>query len=194
MEKLRTFIAVDLSAEIIDEIDSIITYFKTQVPEGALKWVETDNLHLTIKFLGDISKAQLADVKVMIAAELRYFSSFVISVQELGMYPNKNHPRVIWLGIKGGQPLINMHQKLDQALIEAQIPKEGRPFSPHLTIARVRRRTDPDIAKVIGRTLSNFRVDFLGEFPIEQVHLYQSELTRQGPIYTRLLSVPLNKV
>jgi RNA 2',3'-cyclic 3'-phosphodiesterase len=194
MEKIRTFIAVDFSAEMIDQIEQIINYFKTQVPQGALKWVETKNLHLTIKFLGDISKELLPQVENILKTELRQFPSFDIRVEELGMYPHNKKPRVIWLGIKGGEPLIEIHQKLERALVKAQIPPEGRAYSPHLTIARVRRKTDPNTTKLIGRNLSNFKVDSLGTLTIDQVQFYQSELTRQGPIYTRLLSVPLNQV
>lgn len=194
MEKIRTFIAVDLSTEIIDQIGHIIDYFKTQVPQEALKWVETKNIHLTVKFLGDISTEQLPQIKGIIQAELASFSSFDLRVEELGMYPHHKKPRVIWLGIKGGDPLIAMHQKLDRALVEADVPQEGRAYSPHLTIARVRRQTDPDTTKLIGSRLSNFKVDSLGTLTVDQVHFYQSELTRQGPIYTRLSSVSLNKV
>lgn len=194
MEKIRTFIAIDLSTEIIDQIDQIINYFKTQVPQVALKWVETENIHLTVKFLGDISTEQLPQIKGIIQAELAPFSSFDLRVEELGMYPHRKKPRVIWLGIRGGDSVIAMHKKLDRALVEADIPQEGRAYSPHLTIARVRRRTDPDTIKLIGSRLSNFKVDSLGTLTVDQVHFYQSELTRQGPIYTRLSSVSLNKV
>ena len=194
MEKIRTFIAVDFSAELINQIGQIIHYFKTQVPEGALKWVESKNIHLTLKFLGDISTERVPLIENILKNELQHFSSFDIGVEGLGMYPNKKRPRVIWLGIVGGQSLIEMHQRLDRALLEVQVPQEGRAFSPHLTIARVRRRTDPDTAKSIGTILSQFKVDSLSILRINEVHFYQSDLTRHGPIYTRLISVPLNKV
>jgi 2'-5' RNA ligase len=191
---LRSFIAVDFPSEIIQKIEEIIKFFKTQTPEKALKWVSTNNLHLTLKFLGEIPEGRLDQIKTILSESLINRSTFTIGIKGLGMYPNKRNPRVIWLGITNEDSLIDLHKSLDQALQTADIEPEKRKYSPHLTIARVRRGTNQDTIKNIGDTLSQFKVDSLGNIPVEEIILYQSELTPKGPIYTPLMSKPLNKV
>ena len=191
---MRTFIAIDFSPAIIDRIAEVIKYFKTQTPDQALKWVSPENLHLTIKFLGDGPDKNIDSIKALISGTLQGKKAFNISVEGLGMYPNQNKPRVIWLGIKDYQPLSAIHKALDQALVEANVERDRRGFSPHLTIARIRGRTDFSTAQEIGKTLSQFKVDSLGSCLVEKVCLYKSVLTPEGPIYTKLLSSPLDKV
>jgi RNA 2',3'-cyclic 3'-phosphodiesterase len=191
---LRTFIALDFPPEIIQRIEEIIAYFRTQTPKDALKWVSTNNLHLTIKFLGEIPEEKLDQVKAILTDSLRNKSEFNIEIEGLGMYPNKHNPRVVWLGINADDTLINLHQILDSALQAVDIEREKRAFSPHLTIARVRRQTKRNTIKEIGEILSQFKVDSLGKINVKEIVLYQSELTSKGPIYTPLKVESLNKV
>jgi 2'-5' RNA ligase len=191
---MRTFIAIDFPPEIIQKIEKIIAYFKTQTQDDTLKWVTANNLHLTIKFLGEIPDEKLDQVKAILTDSLRNQSVFNIKIEGLGMYPNEHNPRVIWLGITAEEALIDLHQTLDSALEAVDIKREKREFSPHLTIARVRRRTKRSKIKEIGETLSQFKVDSLGNIKVKEVILYQSELTPKGPIYTPLMTESLNKV
>jgi 2'-5' RNA ligase len=191
---LRTFIAVDFSPEIIRKIKEIIDYFKTQTPERALKWVAPENLHLTIKFLGEVPEEKIEQIKSLINETLDDVKVFEIGVEELGMYPNPQKPRVVWLGITGADPLKEIHKMLESQLQKADIQPDKRSFSPHLTIARIRRNADIQSVKEIGETLSKFKVGSLGSCNIDHIVVYKSELTPQGPIYTPLLSSPLNKV
>lgn len=191
---MRTFIAFNFSPEINEKIAEIIKYLKTQTPDNALKWVAPQNLHMTIKFLGEVPEENIQKVKDIISASLKGISAFEIAVEGMGMYPNTHQPRVIWLGIKGSEPLRNIHKTLDSALQTAAIPPDKRGLSPHLTIARIRRNTDKLTVQGIGKTLSQFKIDFLGKCTINEIVLYQSVLTPKGPIYTSLLSNPLDKV
>jgi RNA 2',3'-cyclic 3'-phosphodiesterase len=191
---VRTFIAVDFPPNILKKIAEITAFFKTLTPEKDLKWVDIDNLHLTIKFLGEIEESKTAQVKHTLSHALKNQNSFDIEINGLGMYPNKNNPRVIWLGITGASPLTKIYQGLNRELTAIDISPERRAFSPHLTIARISRHTDHKQAQQIGRILSEYKVESLGVTTIEQVHLYQSVLTPSGPIYTLLHSVALNQV
>jgi len=193
-ETLRTFIAIDLTDGILQKIVSITSYLKTQVPSNAIKWVSEGNLHLTLKFLGEIPESKLEQIKTLSRKAVHEIHSLIFSVEGLGMYPNHKNPRVIWLGIFNEKPLVKLAAQIDQALYEAGIPREKRPFSPHLTIGRVRRSASHDEIIKIGAVLSQFKVDCLGEMPVEKVRLYQSELKPRGPIYTPLFDIPLNKV
>lgn len=191
---MRTFIAADLSPEILTKVEKITNDLKQMLPGGAIKWVSTDKMHLTIKFIGDIHKNKITRVKDLMTNTLKEQSSFKIGIQDLGTYPHINNPRVIWLGIMQGAPLIEIHNRLDEALTELKVRPDRRKYSPHLTLARVRRDTGRDTVKEIGEILSQFKVDSLGTITISEITLYKSKLTSQGPEYTPLHVVSLNKV
>jgi len=191
---MRTFIAIDFSPEIREKIGEIIKYFKTQTPDYALKWVETQNLHMTIKFLGEVSEGHLQTIKDVLSDTLKGSGAFEIEVTGMGMYPSTQKPRVIWLGVEGSEPLKDIHETLDLALQKASIPPDKRGLSPHLTIARVRKNVETLIVQDIGKTLSQFKIDSLGKCTIDKIVLYKSTLTPVGPIYDPVLSIPLDKV
>ena len=191
---LRLFIAVDFPPEIIAKIAKINTYLQTQVPGRMLKWVSPENLHLTLKFLGDVRKDRLPELKTRLENALVGQSGFCIAIEGMGMYPSPNKPRVLWLGIKDQGNLKEIHHKLTLALEVFDPEPEKRSFSPHLTIARIRQNSDRESIREVGKTLSQFKVDTLGKLNICSVQLYKSELTPRGPIYTALQSVPLNQV
>lgn len=191
---MRTFIAVDFPTEMLEKIGEISAFFKQKTPGNALKWVETGNLHLTLKFIGEINENKLDQVKQALSHSLKGQVAFEVQVSGLGMYPSKIAPRVIWLGITGGEPLVKIHNFLDKNLAALDIKPEGRPLSPHLTIARTRRNVDKATAQKIGEALAQFKVESLGTITIDRVHLYQSILTPSGPNYTVLHSVSLNQV
>ncbi len=191
---MRTFIAVNFPKDLLVRIDEITHFFKKKTPDRALKWVDINNLHLTVKFIGEINENKIGQVKDVLTQSLSAQNAFNIEVSGLGMYPNQHNPRVVWLGISGEEPLIKIHKDLNRQLTAVNISPEKRPFSGHLTIARVRRNTDKETAGMVGDILSQFTVDSLGWITIDHINLYKSELTPAGPIYTCLLSVPLNQV
>ena len=191
---MRAFIAVDFPETILKKLSEIISFFQSQVPDEAVKWVAPENTHLTIKFIGDLPPDRLGQVKDILQSSLEKQKAFEIAIKGLGMFPNKRAPRVIWLGISEGEPLITIHHKLDTALEKADINRDKREFSPHLTIARIRGKTDRKMTQEIGKTLSEYKIRSLGRVTIEQITLYQSDLTSTGPIYTPLLTIPLDKV
>jgi 2'-5' RNA ligase len=191
---MRIFIAIEIPQNIRVKIAEITDYLQSKTPPTAVKWVDSENLHLTIKFIGETVQEKIEEIAKVLNQSLLHQAPFSLEISGLGMYPNNTNPRVIWLGVTGGEPLIAMHNMLDQKLASLGIQREGRPFSPHLTIARLRRNTDTASIKRIGKTLSQFRVDSLGLFNIDHVQLFQSVLTPSGPIYTTLFSVPLNQV
>ena len=191
---MRTFIAVDFQTEILTKIERIIDYLRTQTPVDALKWVKRDNLHLTLKFIGEISPDKIYQVKALMAEALLSSTAFAVEVKGLGMYPNANNPRVVWLGIENGSGLVDTHKRLNNILSQVNIKPDTRPFSPHLTIARVKKNALPNQVKLVGGTLSQFKVGSLGITRVENIRLYQSELTPQGSIYTPLTTIALNQV
>jgi len=191
---MRTFIAIDFPPSALEKIAEISNFFKQQTPQNALKWVETPNTHLTIKFIGEIEEVILPVVKEKLSQALQNLKPYSIQISGLGMYPNKKNPRVVWLGILGAEPLVEIHRLINEKLVEIGIKADHRPFSPHMTIARVRQSAKPETVNLIGRTLSKFRVDPLNEIRIDQVHLYKSDLLPSGPVYSILHTIHLNQV
>jgi 2'-5' RNA ligase len=191
---LRTFIAIDLPNEILEKIDQIIEYFKMQTPSYAVKWVAKNNLHLTLKFLGEIPKENLEIIKTSMFLALEDVFPFEISIEGLGMFPNARKPRVIWLGITNLEKLRLVHSKLEAFLEKAGVPREKHGFSPHLTIGRVRSNTTFTDVENIGSVLSQYKVSKVGNFIIKEIILYQSELRQEGPLYTPLHVFGLNTV
>lgn len=191
---LRTFIAADFPQEILKKIGKITAYFKTQSPPKAIKWVDTDHLHLTIKFIGDLPEENLPSAEALLRETLKAYAPFSVSVGGLGVFPSPKRPRVIWLGVQGPAQLMDIHYSLNRACTEVGVKPEKRAFHPHLTLGRVRRHVGQDLVHEIGETFSQFKVDTLGSAPIEEIILYESKLTPQGPIYTPLFVVPLHQV
>ncbi|NLN69543.1 MAG: RNA 2',3'-cyclic phosphodiesterase [Chloroflexi bacterium] len=189
---MRIFIAVEIPQDVCLRVEAITSFFKTKTSPTDIKWVNSEHLHLTIKFIGDMPEGRIKNIETIMAQSLAGQAPFNLGVGSMGMFPNQNNPRVIWLGITGGEPLVEMHKSLDQNLSGLGIPREGRTFSPHLTIGRVRRNVDSSAVKAIGQTLSQFKVDSLGLIQVDRVHLFQSVLMPTGPIYTNLFSVLLN--
>ena len=191
---MRSFIAADLPEEILQKIDKITAYFKTQIPSRSVKWVASHNLHLTVKFIGELPESKLPTAQSLIQEALKGVSPFTISLEGLGMFPNPSRPRVIWLGIQSGDPLVTIHKSLNQRLTDLGIKPENRDFHPHLTLGRVRRNVPRDAIEAIGENLFQFRVNSLGTALIDHLTLYESELTRQGPIYKSRFVVPFHQV
>ena len=121
--------------------------------------------------MGETTANQLEPIKRAMQQVVTTFPIFEIAIENLGMYPNAKKPRVIWLGISGEENLISLHKKLDLALKEIGIQPERRPFSPHLTVGRVRRSADPESVIIVGKTLSEFKVST----PVSYTHLRAHE-------------------
>jgi RNA 2',3'-cyclic 3'-phosphodiesterase len=187
----RLFIAVQVPSDQIQKISDISDYFQSQVPPNSMKWVNPANLHITVKFLGETPKEKIEQLQTILLQSVKSLSPFELSIEGLGMYPHKRQPRTIWLSVQGSEPLISYHEQLDSALFHAGFEKDKKPLSPHLTLARVRDRTDRETAHQIGKTLSQFKVDSLGTLKVVEIKLMQSKLTPQGPIYTPLFSAHL---
>ena len=186
---IRTFIAVDLPEEVRQELATLQADFKKEVAD--IKWVEPDNLHLTLKFLGDVEEGQIEALKQSLTETVRGSSPFSIHLEGIGAFPRTTSPRVIWVGVsEGKEQLIKLAGAIDEACIPFTLsPSKGeRPFSPHLTIGRVRSRDGLD--RLIKKLqVVEFRASTPA--PIDRLILYQSTLSPKGPTYTPLVEFPL---
>ncbi len=180
-EFVRAFLAFDLDNPGVKQ--RLTSMQASAVQTGAdLKLVETDNIHMTIRFLGDIT-LNMAE-KIFIEMQQVQFKPFPVQLTGLGVFPNLNYPRVLWAGIaQGAEQLQNVFNQIEPRLQRLGFSPEPNAFSPHLTIARVRSpRNKPALADFVTK---NVKFDF-GAVEAKCLRLKRSELTPKGPIYSNL--------
>jgi 2'-5' RNA ligase len=191
MSVIRAFIAIDLSKEIQYRLDDVLEKFKTQLVNVPVRWVAVINIHLTLKFLGDVSLSNLHLLTDMIQAEVSNHHQFDISVGGAGAFPKNRQPRVIWVGVEAPQELIAIQNGIETATSRLGYAREERAFSPHLTLGRISRNATSQDMKTISQSLENTRVGFLGATCVEKIHLYRSDLQPTGAVYTKIFSATL---
>jgi 2'-5' RNA ligase len=178
---IRSFISVDLEKpSILDSVNRLQDEFKRT--RADLKLVERENIHLTIRFLGDVWEG-LMD-KLMELVSTTSFKPFKMELRRVGVFPNIRRPRVVWIGItKGVNELRNISEQLEEGLSGLGFKRERRRFSPHITIARV--RSGKNRQELIDAVTRERDREF-GEFLVNHINLKKSVLTPRGPIYSTL--------
>jgi RNA 2',3'-cyclic 3'-phosphodiesterase len=190
MGMIRAFIALDLAAESLQRLEEVNRQLKQRLPGAAVRWVAVKNIHLTLKFLGDVSEANLPVVYEIIRKEAEKQASFEIHIGGLGVFPSVSRPRVIWVGVQAPPELAAVQHIVDVETARIGYASEERAFSPHLTLGRVTRNALSEEIRQIANGISLLNIGDLGASRIQAVHFYRSDLTPQGSIYTRLYSAP----
>lgn len=180
---MRAFIAIELSPEIKDSLAQIQSHLKYSGAD--VKWIETGNIHLTLKFLGDITEEDCGKIRSILDDIGRSVKPFEISLKDIGAFPNINYPRIIWVGLdKGTIESKVLAGKIGEEVLKIGFQKEPRPFAPHLTIGRVR---SPKNKEALKEKLTTYSLQLTAKpQPISSITLFQSTLTPKGPIYTKL--------
>ena len=157
-----------------------------------VKWVEPDNIHLTLKFLGDISTEITGRITAALENASRGTHPFEIGVSGIGVFPGLKRVRIVWVGLTGElEKLEQLQKRIEAGLEPLGIPPEGRPFTPHLTIARVRDYARPDDRLTLGELIGGMSLEQEYKVGVNAVHLMKSQLTREGPIYSKISTVTL---
>ena len=189
MESIRTFIAVELPGDIKKRLDEVEDSLKA-LRIGA-KWVAPESIHLTLKFLGEISTDTVKGVTDVIEEAALGIPEFRLKVRGLGVFPDPRRVRVVWAGLEGEvDKLVELQKRLDRGLEKLGFVPESRPFTPHLTLARVRDDTPAVQRQSMAKLVESTAFEG-GEFSVDSLSLMRSQLRREGAIYTRLVSVPL---
>ena len=191
MEKIRSFIAIELPANIKLALARMQAQLKTG-GGGRVKWVDPNIMHLTLKFLGYIDASSTGAITTALEQACRGISPFPAGLDKLGVFPNSRRVQVVWVGLKGEvEKLGRLQKNIDAVLAPLGFAAENRPFTPHLTLARVREEAGPEERQALGRLVTAIVCEGSGSFKVDAVHLVRSQLTRNGPIYTRINSVAL---
>ncbi len=193
MGLLRAFLASELPADLQDAISAATADLHRTLSDGLIRWVPSHNVHLTLKFLGDVSPSNLDLIKQMLVTEASQFTAFEVQVEGLGCYPNVRRPRVLWVGLEAPAELSSLQRAIEAAAARLGYEAEERGFSPHLTIGRVRQNASSSDLHRIRTCLEGTHIGMLGTARVDAVHLFKSELRPEGSIYTRLFSAPLRQ-
>jgi 2'-5' RNA ligase len=184
---MRLFVAVDIS----EAIGTAIEDAQKQLHQAGadVAWVKPGNMHLTLKFLGDTPEARLNDVRSALDLVAPQHAAFDMKVYDLGCFPDRGAPRVVWAGVTDGrEPLAALAAAVDKSLGELGFPRETRPFVAHLTLGRVR---NPRGADRLRKRIEELAAANFGACRVDAIRLYQSTLAPGGSIYTALHTATL---
>ncbi len=188
---IRAFIAIDLTPEVRQRLDQVAQQLKERLGSVPIRWVPVENIHLTLKFLGDVSVANLEMLKKLLQTEASNHKPFDFSVGGIGAFPNAHKARVVWAGVEAPSNLSSIQRNIETAMARLGYAREERPFSAHLTLGRVSRNATSKDIHLIGEVLDSTHIGFMGVVHVGSVNLYRSDLQPSGAVYTCVYTAPL---
>ena len=202
---LRTFVAIDLPEPVRASLRAVQTQLQQNLRQAnvpdVLRWSFVDNLHLTLRFLGDTLPEQRTGLIAHLQGVAQAWSPFELGVAGVGGFPNLRQPRVIWVGVTGAlATLQGVQAAVEQAVQATGFAPETKGFSPHLTLARVRRQASRQDVQAAGQAITAFTQSIAAPdlsatgFVVAHLVYYQSELRPSGSVYTPLAVVPLGSL
>jgi len=177
----RLFVAIDLPPDIVARLQGLCFGMP-----GA-RWVEAAQMHLTLRFIGEVDGGVFRDIKEGLAGIKA--PAFSLQVKGLGVFPPRKTPRVLWAGLAPVEPVSGLRSRIENLLVGTGLAPEGRKYSPHITLARLH---DTPLVR-LSRFLAGNGLFATEAFPVSEFHLYSSELTSKGAFHTIEASYPLQK-
>jgi 2'-5' RNA ligase len=192
METIRAFIAIELTDALHRALSAVHAQFKRDRAARLVRWVAPENIHVTLKFLGDVDAERMPALQRALADACADTAPFTLTIGGAGAFPNTRRPNVVWIGARGQIEIAaRLAQKIDDACAALGFAREARPFAAHLTLGRVKRDASPSERQLIGAMIENAQVADLGELRVERVSVMKSELKPGGSAYSRLHVVEL---
>jgi 2'-5' RNA ligase len=179
---MRLFTGIAIAPHVLDNLARALKELR---PLAALNWSPLENLHITSKFIGAWPEERLKELENVLAQIV--FPPFEIAISRFGYFPNPHHPHTLFAGVQGGPALASLASGIENSLVQLGVAREDRPYSPHLTLARVRRENIRELRQHIAK-MTNF--DF-GKFEATDFHLFLSKTGPNGSVYTSLATYPL---
>lgn len=184
---MRAFVGVQIGPEVAEKIVGVQAELKRTL--SGVRWVVRENLHFTLKFLGEVAAEKIDSIASVLADTLRPVPRFRIISRGIGVFPDVRRARVLWVGLESRE-LEALAVKVESLLEPMGFPRESRAFRPHLTLGRWRDFCSKP--EVLRQEIERWKDFFFGECPVEEVILFQSTLKREGAVYTPLHRVPLS--
>ncbi|PYT67218.1 MAG: RNA 2',3'-cyclic phosphodiesterase [Acidobacteria bacterium] len=180
---MRLFVALEIPSGVRENLATLLASLRAITKEP--RWVRAENLHITLKFLGEVDEDKLDAVRSALG-KIRSEQPVTLEFRGLGFFPNEKHPRVFWAGIEASANLKTLAADIESAL-EKLRPRENREFSPHLTLARFER---PKLPGALRKAIAENGQREFGSLRTSEFHLIQSKLKPSGAEYTALTSFP----
>lgn len=181
---MRAFIAVDFEAT--ESLRGLLRELRSV--QARVRVVPSENLHITLKFLGEVEEGLVPSIVHAMEESAKMGAPATVVLRGTGAFPSFRAPRVLWVGIAGGEVMVQVAEKLEERLRDLGFPREKRPFSPHLTVARVK---GPKGKEELAGVMESHGDEVFGEQRVGEILLKRSELTPQGALYSDVASVPL---
>jgi RNA 2',3'-cyclic 3'-phosphodiesterase len=181
---VRLFVALEIPSTVRENLADFVKQLRTIAPQP--RWVRAENLHVTLKFIGEALPEKVGVIRTALAA-VHSDRTVTIDFRGLGFFPNEKHPRVFWAGMDASPNLKTLALDIDHAMEELGIPKEQRPLLPHLTLARFQ---PPRLPEKTRATIQENATREFGSLRTSQFHLIESKLKRSGAEYTRIATFP----
>jgi 2'-5' RNA ligase len=193
MEQIRSFIAIELPDEVKKALGELQARLRVERQPG-VKWVDPYGIHLTLKFLGNIATSQISAITGAVEEAGQDLSPFMLEISGLGVFPNFKRVRVVWVGMGGDISRLKLlQQRIESNLVPLGFARESRPFTPHLTMARVKERVSPAEQQRFGQLIADTRLDTTPQFTVRSISLMRSQLTTEGAIYHQIGTINLKK-
>ena len=184
---VRSFLAIELPRMILKRIEEVQGDLKSS--HADVRWVSPEKIHLTLKFFGSIDESRIDPIVKSIEGPAQTSSPFSLAVRGMGAFPHLKNPRVIWVGmVDEKEALISFQKALEKEFGKIGFEPEDRPFHPHLTLGRMKSNRGRE--ELIGR-MEKYREEQFGDFQVEKVVLFRSDLKFSGPVYTPLKELRL---
>jgi 2'-5' RNA ligase len=183
----RIFIGIKIKPDQI--FCGLIDSLRDAMKEESIRWTDISNFHITLSFLGNTEEEIIDIIKPVIKESCGNSEIFDIVLKGVGVFKNLHDPRVLWVGIDKSDSLKKIQSKITEGLINAGVKTDDKPFSPHLTIGRIKHINDPDILRSLLMKHHDYEVQRVS---VGSVILYESVLSQEGPLYKNLAEYRLN--
>ena len=193
MSLLRVFIATEFPSNTLEAIEKQTAKLRLTLGNEIIRWVPTQNMHLTLKFIGDIAVSHIDFLKQLLTREAESHKQFDLQLGGLGSFPTSRRPRILWIGIHAPAELASLQKSIETGASRLGYQQEERAFSPHLTIGRAKQNIGLTELQKIRTAMDSTQLGNIGTARMDTVHLFKSDLQPGGSVYTKLFSVQLSK-
>ena len=184
---VRTFVAIEIPEPLRQSLDLSVEALRSGLREDWVRWVRPGSMHLTLKFLGEIEQQQVSPIQEILDEVAKGFSNFDLEIKGFGCFPNRNRPRVLWVGLEPpGAVLLPLQAELARQLENIGFEGERRDYHPHLTIGRVRKNLSGAEAQGLAIWAQEAQIRTVGQFEVESIRLIRSVLKPSGAEYSQL--------
>lgn len=193
-ESVRIFIAIEIPAELKKEITSVQQRLRPHFSRARVSWVRPDNIHLTLRFIGDVPSARIGEL-IQSCEDVTLKPAFGLHLHSIGFFPNARKPKVVWCGYENSEELNSVQQLVEDAVVKLGFTPEGKAFVPHLTMARIKEiSSKPDAPFYADMTKVEAEIKSIPlsvRHTVHEVRLIKSVLSPKGSEYTTLHTWPL---